>query len=412
MIRIKQMTTIIVALALMTQLAMCDAGEPVEPPDTSIRTQAEKLYRAVMGTPPAQPGITLEGTEWVLLHLRGNQLVPGSYITLSFAGGEISGFGGCNRYRGLYETTDGALTFPEITRTAMACPWLEGSTEQEAAYIRALTNATFFQAEEEALVIRGANGQALGFAPRKRQVINPDELLGTAWQLVWMDSQRTVEGSRPILSFHDHHRAAGHTGCRDYVASYRTTGGYFGYFATDMVGADCPEGELLAQQEAAYTALLRAARDYRLLGDRLEITTRQQEVLVYEPLPASPNAALEGTVWTLRTFVQLDTLGQRGPNRYWMVDLLPEAESTLTFEQGTAKGSAGCNTYQAVYGDEGDLLSFRSLTFSEKKYEDPIMQQEAQYLDVLQDVTTYRINGSQLWLDAENGWALAFGTGN
>jgi heat shock protein HslJ len=176
----------------------------------------------------------------------------------------------------------------------------------------------------------------------------------------------------------------------------------------DMAGTGCPEGEALAQQEEAYTTLLRAARDYRLLADRLEISTMQGKVLVYEPLPTSASAALEGTAWTLRAFVQRDTLGQEGPHRYWTVDPLPETELTLALEEGTAGGSAGCNSYQAAYRSEGDSLSFSSLALNEKKCEDSITQQEWSYLELLQDVTTYRIDGNQLWLDAENGQALLF----
>jgi heat shock protein HslJ len=409
MVYSKRMATAVLTLALMTQLAACRLVELAGPPLTATLNPVEELYRAAVASPPAQPGISLDGTEWVLLRLATGHLVPGSYITLIFDGGQISGYGGCNRYRGHYEVVDSALTIPEITRTARACPGLEGVMDQEAAYVRTLTDAAYFQVKDERLLIRGATGGGLGFVPKKQKTIDPDELLGTAWQLVSMDGKRPVEGSSPVLSFHDHHRAAGHTGCRDYVAAYRTTGGYFGYYVMDMVWAGCPEGEALAEQEEAYTALLADARDYRLAEGRLEILTRQDESLVYEPLPASAKKALEGTMWTLRAFVEQDILGQRGLRQYRTVDLLPETELTLTLEEGTAEGLAGCNAYQAAYGSEGDRLSFSSLTFDDAGCEDAIMQQELGYLDVLQDVTAYRIDGSQLWLDAEDGRLLLFG---
>ncbi|MFC2037136.1 META domain-containing protein [Chloroflexota bacterium] len=407
----KGIAATILAVAVITQLAACGLVELARPSPTATWTPVEELYRAAVASPPAQPGISLESTEWVLLRLGTSHLVPGSHITLSFDGGQVSGYGGCNRYRGRYEVVDGALSIPEITRTARACPGLEGVMDQEAAYVRALTSAAYFQVEDEGLLIRGARGVPLGFVPKKQGTIDPGELLGTAWQLVSMDGNRPVEGSSPILSFHDHHRAAGHTGCRDYVAAYRTTGGYFSYYVMDMAGAGCPEGESLAEQEEAYTALLAEARDYRLAQGRLEILTRQDEALVYEPLPASANAALEGTTWTLRAFVVQDILGQRGLRRYRIVDLLPETELTLALEEGTAEGSAGCNAYQAAYWRERGLLSFSSLTFDDAGCEDAIMQQELVYLDLLQDVTAYRIDGSQLWLDAENGRALVFAAG-
>jgi heat shock protein HslJ len=226
-----------------------------------------------------------------------------------------------------------------------------------------------------------------------------------------MNGKSPLEGTSPTLSFRDHQRAAGHTGCRDYVASYRTTGGYFSYSVIDMVGADCPAGEALAEQENSYAALLGAAKDYRLLGDRLEIFAGQDETLVYEPRAASANAALMETTWTLRAFVQRDTLGPAGPHRYRIVDLLPETELTLTLGEGMAEGSAGCNTFRAIYRREGDFFSFSLQALNESRCEESIMEQERRFLDLLQDVTAYRIDGSQLWLDTENGQALVLSTG-
>ena len=59
----------------------------------------------------------LEGTSW---SVAGEPEKGGRFI--SFAGeGRLSGFAGCNRLRGRYESQDGKLTITNIGTTRMAC---------------------------------------------------------------------------------------------------------------------------------------------------------------------------------------------------------------------------------------------------------------------------------------------------
>lgn len=89
---------------------------------------------------------------------------------------------------------------------------------------------------------------------------------------------------------------------------------------------------------------------------------------------------------------------------------LAETEITVTFEDGTASGSAGCNTYHAAYTFDGSSFTFETPTATEMACSGPagIMEQEQRYLGFLEDVTVYRIYGSQLWLEMGDGRALVF----
>jgi heat shock protein HslJ len=92
-------------------------------------------------------------------------------------------------------------------------------------------------------------------------------------------------------------------------------------------------------------------------------------------------------------------------------DLLPGTEITVTFEDGTAYGSAGCNTYNATLAHEGPLLTFESIAFTVMAclIPDGVMSQEQGYVDLLRDVTTVHIYGAQFWLETGDGRALVFG---
>ena len=91
-------------------------------------------------------------------------------------------------------------------------------------------------------------------------------------------------------------------------------------------------------------------------------------------------------------------------------DLLAETEISATFDDGMASGSAGCNTYSAVYAGDDSSLTFESVAVTEMACGEAagVMEQEQRYLGTLEDVATYRIHGSQLWLETEDGQALVY----
>ena len=55
---------------------------------------------------------SLDG-DWTLLTMNGASLLPGTTINAAFAGGQITGFSGCNSYFGAYAADRSALRFEE-----------------------------------------------------------------------------------------------------------------------------------------------------------------------------------------------------------------------------------------------------------------------------------------------------------
>ncbi len=394
----------LIALVLATVLAACGgSAEPVEPRPGAKRSEVVNEVT------------TLEGTKWVLISLNGDGLIEDANITLNFAEGVLSGFAGCNAYGGgrdsgkYVATDDGSLTIPQLAVTLQLCQSPEGVMQQEAAYVEALSSAVAYRVMDDRLEIEDAVGRtSLVFARKEEFAMNPDDLLGTSWQLVLMNGRNLIEESTITLAFHSEYQVMGHAGCRGYVATYEASGGDIGFRWLAMMEMACLEQDALMRQEGEYTTSLEWATDYHLGERKLEILTARGEVLVFESLPEDAVANLEGTTWALTAFIEEKTVEGMPTPLLMALDLLAETEITATFEDGTVRGSAGCNTYGTDYALDESSLIFESIAVTEMACVGPagIMEQEQRYLNFLGDVTAYRIHGNQLWLETSDGRAL------
>jgi heat shock protein HslJ len=358
----------------------------------------------------------LKDTEWTLTSLHGTSLLEGSHITLNLGPEGVGGFAGCNRYGGEYAAADeGALATSKLWLTAMECepPALH---DQEQAYIEALNNAAAYRVLDDRLEVDNAAGETtLVFARKEEFSMNPGDLVGTEWQLFSMNDGGDfvgdlVEGATFTLAFHDEYRVSGHAGCRGYVATYEASGDDVGFPLYAMMGSFELCSEALMEQEGLYTTILGWATDYRLGEGRLEILTARDEVLVFEPLPEDADASLEGTAWTLTAFIEEKQVEEMPTPLLMPMDVLAETEITASFENGTLRGSAGCNTTSGAYAFDGSFFNVETLAATEMACGGPVgvMEQEQRYLGFLRDVTVYRIHGSQLWLETGDGRALVF----
>ena len=88
---------------------------------------------------------------------------------------------------------------------------------------------------------------------------------------------------------------------------------------------------------------------------------------------------------------------------------LPDTSVTAEFdEEGRVSGNAGCNNYSTSYTVDGDQISFGEVVGSTMMMcPDPVMAQEALYLEALDNTTTYEIVDDELNLMDANGDKLA-----
>jgi heat shock protein HslJ len=162
-----------------------------------------------------------------------------------------------------------------------------------------------------------------------------------------------------------------------------------------LIGCEEP----LMAQERAFLAALELAAEYEIDGETLTLKDRDGGTLAVFDADTTP---LTGDEWTCTGYNN----GQQG-----VVSPIVETTVTIGFtDDGTAKGSSGCNSYSMTYqtDDDGAML-FGDVAVTEMACEEPegVMEQEQLYLDALATVATYELLGDQLTLRREDGAAAA-----
>ncbi|HEY53618.1 MAG TPA: META domain-containing protein, partial [Caldilineae bacterium] len=101
--------------------------------------------------------------------------------------------------------------------------------------------------------------------------------------------------------------------------------------------------------------------------------------------PTDPSEALEGRKWML-------------------LGALPDAEITATFVRGKVAGSAGCNDYSGKYQTASDAsIKISDLKGGRMACDQPIMDQELNFLSALESATSFLVQGDQMTLNTASG---------
>ena len=199
-----------------------------------------------------------------------------------------------------------------------------------------------------------------------------------------------LDGSQITLEFSDE-GIAGSAGCNSYFGDATVDGTTL---SVGMLGRTEMWCENRMEQEDAYLELLQGAQSWQLENDELRITA-ESGVLVYQRPVAQPDAALTGSLWQLETIVQGDAAQS----------VIAGTQLTIEFnEQGGVSGEAGCNGFGGNYALDGDALHFDGIMHTMMACVDQsIMDQETLYLEMLQNVSSWQIDGNELRLNAESG---------
>ena len=88
------------------------------------------------------------------------------------------------------------------------------------------------------------------------------------------------------------------------------------------------------------------------------------------------SASLDGTSWVLTAFNKNQPMAGREP--------------TISFEDGQASGTTGCNSYGGGYQLNGDKISFDAMFMTEMFCED-VADQESIYLQLLGQAERYEV---------------------
>jgi heat shock protein HslJ len=111
------------------------------------------------GGPGAE--VDLVGTEWTLTEMGGQKPLPDTTLTATFAeDGALSGNSGCNTYNTTYEVDASKISVnQQVASTMMMCE--EAVTDQERAYVMAVTSSATYEIQGMELVLRDSGANAL-----------------------------------------------------------------------------------------------------------------------------------------------------------------------------------------------------------------------------------------------------------
>jgi heat shock protein HslJ len=227
----------------------------------------------------------LDGSQWKLITLVDNQLVPGSCISLYFReNGTIWGFAGCNYLGGNYTASyNGTLRFSELSITLMGC-LEEGINEQEKAYLDAITAVASFSLEGNHLEMYDDTGRkVLLFEQLPEYAMDPADLVGTKWTLASVNGEPVTTEEPVNIYFESDSSATGEAGAFKEVFSYRASGDNIEWYGSRAIWSreEPPEEEI---ELARYTGMIAQGASYILSPNRLEIFTFKGDTMVYEPL--------------------------------------------------------------------------------------------------------------------------------
>ena len=184
---------------------------------------------------------------------------------------------------------------------------------------------------------------------------------------------------------------SGSAGCNRYNAPYTVDGNkiQIGLGMSTMMACPPP----IMDQEAAYLANLQAAASYKITGDQLTLANAKgSTVLTFK---AEIPISLTDGVWVMTSY---------NNGKQAVVGALADTEVTAVFgEDGQLSGSAGCNRYSAPYTVDGAKIKIGLAISTMMACEQPIMDQEAQYLAAIQQAATYNIQGTRLELRSADG---------
>ena len=105
---------------------------------------------------------SLEGTQWLLATLEGEQPLTGTAPpSAEFSEDQINGSTGCNHYFGTYKASGSDITISDVASTEMACLEPEGLMEQEQAFLSALRAVAGYSLSGERLELVDSAGSVL-----------------------------------------------------------------------------------------------------------------------------------------------------------------------------------------------------------------------------------------------------------
>jgi len=116
----------------------------------------------------AKESVSLTGVKWVAESLNGKEIKfkeseSGVFVTFEADGKKVFGRAGCNRFFGVYEKNESALTFSGMGATKMACP----DMDIETIFFKVLEDTKSFAIKNDKLTLKDDNNVIAVFRAEK-----------------------------------------------------------------------------------------------------------------------------------------------------------------------------------------------------------------------------------------------------
>ena len=230
-------------------------------------TSSEITLPEVVGDWELQTG-TLDGDPF--------PIVVGNRITMNLSDdGTVGGVAACNSYGGTYIADGEDLIVGELGSTAMGCQPVV--MDSEAAFLSVLGEQLAYTVSGDELTITHSRGE-LVFT--RVEPVPAAALLDTPWQLETLivgETATSVLGEATLLLGTDG-SVRGSTGCRTFTGEHLIDADTV-FFSTFSMAGECPAD--LADQDGLIVNVLGDGFTTSIDGDRLTLTSRGEEGLVY-----------------------------------------------------------------------------------------------------------------------------------
>jgi heat shock protein HslJ len=209
-----------------------------------------------------------------------------------------------------------------------------------------------------------------------------------------------VPGTTITAKFTSDGSVNGAAGCNNYFASYTVAGNTMtvGPVGSTLMFCGAPAG--IMNQETTYLGMLQNASTFSATAMELRISDASgKNTLVYQKYQP---AGLTGKY-------QLDSIGVGNT----VSRIIAGTNITADFaSDGNLTGSAGCNDYFSRFRVSADSVTISPIGSTKKFCSEPggLMTQEATYLSILQNVTSYSTINNQLNLMDAGGKNTLFYT--
>jgi heat shock protein HslJ len=312
------------------------------------------------------PLTLLNGTEWQLVSIDAQKVMPDAQVSLLFEvnsdgrSGRISGSSGCNTYNAEIK---GFFSLGPVISTAASCDEPEGVMKQEGEYLTVLQSARGVSLEGNTLKIT-SDQNTLYYTPKPPEAPEALEPTPTPQAFAAVIIAPSNENVGQTIT---------------YDGSLSTPKGGIRSYSWWFSDGSIMEGVTVKRtydKTGAYDAILTVTNNS---GQKSEasIKTRIHAYLV-DPV--------------------------------WVMD---DSSITLKFDGNALSGFAGCNSYNASYTaatspGSTNSISVGKISQNDKECDDSVMEIEEKYLDNLKKARSYVINFNSMTLTTSDGFIMVF----